>query len=74
MKYNIIPLLIFRNVTISEFANMGAVVAHVQVDDGDTGQNGIVTCSIQNSYFQLQRIEVGCFPSPKHEQKQKLET
>ena len=43
---------------VSEFANMGAVVAHVQVDDGDTGQNGIVTCSIQNSYFQLQRIEV----------------
>ncbi|CAC5389715.1 PCDHD1 [Mytilus coruscus] len=43
---------------VSEFANMGAVVAHVKVDDGDTGRNGIVTCQIQNNFFQLQRMEV----------------
>lgn len=43
---------------VSEFANMGAVVAHVKVTDVDTGPNGIVTCSIQNEYFQLQRMDV----------------
>lgn len=43
---------------ISEYANMGAVVAHVAVEDKDTGRNGLVTCSITSGYFQLQRLDV----------------
>ncbi|KAK3596478.1 hypothetical protein CHS0354_000948 [Potamilus streckersoni] len=43
---------------ISEYANIGAVVAHVAVTDDDTGRNGEVTCSLQSNWFGLQRYDV----------------
>ncbi|KAK3099155.1 hypothetical protein FSP39_000225 [Pinctada imbricata] len=43
---------------ISEYANMGAVVAHIKVVDNDRGANGVVTCNISGNQFQLQRMDV----------------
>ena len=43
---------------ISEYANMGAVVAHIKVVDNDRGANGIVTCNISGNQFRLQRMDV----------------
>ena len=42
---------------ISEYANVGAVVAHVAVVDRDTGRNGDVTCSIQSDAFSLSKYD-----------------
>ena len=42
---------------VSEFASRGTVVAHIAVDDPDTGKNGEITCSINNPAFSLQRLE-----------------
>lgn len=42
---------------VSEFANRGTVVAHIAVDDPDTGNNGEISCNIKNSAFSLQRLE-----------------
>ncbi|XP_062613617.1 protocadherin gamma-B1-like [Saccostrea cucullata] len=40
---------------INENANMGDIVAHVEVEDADTGINGHVSCHIEDSdYFKLQ--------------------
>ena len=43
---------------VSEYANRGAVVAHIRVIDNDAGANGIVSCNISNSQFTLQKLEV----------------
>ncbi|KAL3880622.1 hypothetical protein ACJMK2_032846 [Sinanodonta woodiana] len=42
---------------ISEYANIGAVVAYVAVTDDDTGRNGDVMCSLQSNWFGLQRYD-----------------
>ncbi|XP_053399722.1 protocadherin-11 X-linked-like [Mercenaria mercenaria] len=44
--------------TISEYANIGAVVAHVAIVDHDTGRNGNVNCSVLSDVFGLQRYDV----------------
>ncbi|ESP01805.1 hypothetical protein LOTGIDRAFT_139034 [Lottia gigantea] len=45
--------------TISEYANLNAVVAHVAVKESDRGRNGIVTCQLQSTaYFELQGFDV----------------
>ena len=45
--------------TISEYASLGAVVAHIAVKDGDRGRNGIVQCQLQrHPYFELQGFDV----------------
>ncbi|KAK7485608.1 hypothetical protein BaRGS_00023183 [Batillaria attramentaria] len=45
--------------TISEYASLGAVVAHIAVKDGDRGRNGIVQCEIRHhDYFDLQGFDV----------------
>lgn len=43
---------------VSEYANVGAVVAHVAVVDRDTGRNGDVNCSVLSDIFSLQRYDV----------------
>lgn len=42
---------------VSEFASRGTVVAHIAVDDPDTGKNGEIMCTIDNPAFVLQRLE-----------------
>lgn len=46
--------------TISEYADLGTVVAHVMLIDSDTGANGIITCEISsdNDVFKLQGLDV----------------
>ena len=41
----------------SEYANIGAVVAHVTVTDRDTERNGDVTCNVVSDWFSLQRYD-----------------
>ncbi|KAK3596847.1 hypothetical protein CHS0354_039839 [Potamilus streckersoni] len=43
---------------VSEFANVGTVVAHIGVVDDDTGRNGIVTCTGASDRFGLERLDV----------------
>ncbi|KAL3880762.1 hypothetical protein ACJMK2_032977 [Sinanodonta woodiana] len=43
---------------VSEFANVGTVVAHIGVVDDDTGRNGIVTCTGVSDKFGLERLDV----------------
>lgn len=42
---------------ISEYANVGAVVAYVAVEDRDTGRNGDVTCSVDSDAFSLSKYD-----------------
>ncbi|XP_062580592.1 protocadherin-9-like [Saccostrea cucullata] len=42
---------------VSEFASEGTVVAHIAVDDPDTGKNGDIYCNINTPAFKLQRLE-----------------
>ena len=41
----------------SEYANTGAVVAHITVVDQDTGRNGKVKCNVISDWFSLQRYD-----------------
>ena len=41
----------------SEYANIGAVVAHVTVTDQDTDRNGDVSCNVISDWFSLQRYD-----------------
>lgn len=41
---------------ISEGAGPGSFVAHVEVDDKDTGQNGVVSCSVGGKLFELESL------------------
>lgn len=41
----------------SEYANIGAVVAHVTITDPDTERNGDVICSVISDWFSLQRYD-----------------
>ena len=43
---------------ISEFADNGAVVALIGVQDDDIGWNGIINCSIKHDVFKLERSEI----------------
>ena len=43
---------------IPEFADIGAVVALVEVRDDDLGWNGITNCSVRHDVFKLERSEV----------------
>lgn len=51
-----ITLLSGSTGAISESSSVGTVIAHVTVEDGDSGTNGIVTCQIASDYFQLQTV------------------
>ncbi|KAL5011912.1 hypothetical protein ScPMuIL_010463 [Solemya velum] len=54
-----INLLTGSNVAkTSEYANINATVSHIAIIDADTGQNGIVNCSIISSHFGLQKMDV----------------
>ncbi|PVD34576.1 hypothetical protein C0Q70_05852 [Pomacea canaliculata] len=45
--------------TISEYASLGAVVAHIAVRDPDGGRNGIVQCRMEpQPYFELQGFDI----------------
>ena len=41
---------------VSESSSVGTVIAHVTVEDSDSGSNGIVTCQITSDNFQLQSV------------------
>ena len=43
---------------LSEFSELGRVVAHLSVLDPDKGLNGIVVCETSASHFQLQAMDV----------------
>lgn len=43
---------------ISEDTSVDAAIAHVVVIDSDSGMNGYVTCTLDNSYFRIDRLEV----------------
>lgn len=48
----------FDHAIITENANIGDIVAHVEVDDADNGINGHVSCHIiGNPYFKLQPMQ-----------------
>ncbi|XP_067663875.1 protocadherin gamma-A3-like [Haliotis asinina] len=42
---------------ISEFSEVGRVVAHIAVEDPDSGSNGNVQCSMPNSSFELRALD-----------------
>ena len=44
-------------VNVSESAKSGAVIAHVNVEDSDSGQNGEVTCTSSDSHFALRVVQ-----------------
>nr|KAG5706313.1 hypothetical protein BaRGS_026095 [Batillaria attramentaria] len=44
---------------LSEFSDLGRVVAHIALRDPDSGLNGIVQCSEEAEHFQLQAMAVG---------------
>lgn len=43
---------------VLESASLNAPIAHVTVDDPDTGYNGKINCSIRSENFQLQKFNV----------------
>ncbi|XP_070198664.1 protocadherin-9-like [Littorina saxatilis] len=43
---------------LSEFSELGRVVAHLSIVDPDKGLNGIVVCETAASHFQLQAMDV----------------
>ena len=49
--------------SVSEYADIGTVVAHIGITDTDTGANGIISCDIvsDNSVFKLQSYDVNEF-------------
>lgn len=44
-------------VNVSESSKPGLVIAHVNVEDTDSGSNGIVTCDISDSSFALEAVQ-----------------
>lgn len=44
-------------VNVSEDSKKGYFVAHVNVEDSDTGLNGDVSCSVQDNYFSIIKLE-----------------
>ncbi|XP_041359659.1 protocadherin gamma-B4-like [Gigantopelta aegis] len=55
-----VNLLSSRNFSlVSEYANLGTVVAHIAVHDTDRGRNGIAHCQLlMHKYFELQGFDV----------------
>ncbi|XP_076117672.1 protocadherin-9-like [Mytilus galloprovincialis] len=47
--------------SISEGATMGQAVAHIVVEDHDSGNNGIVACLLNTKYFALQGLDINEF-------------
>lgn len=49
--------------SVSEYANVGTVVAHIRITDTDTGVNGIIECEIDSDeqVFKLQAYDVNEF-------------
>ncbi|KAH3843290.1 protocadherin-11 X-linked-like [Dreissena polymorpha] len=45
--------------SVSEFADIGTVVAHIAIEDKDTGANGVIVCDIasDNGTFKLQSYD-----------------
>lgn len=44
-------------VNVSEDSKIGSFVAHVTVEDSDTGMNGNVSCSVQDNYFSIVKLD-----------------
>ena len=44
-------------VNVSEDSKIGYFVAHVTVEDTDTGMNGNVSCTVQDNYFSIIKLE-----------------
>ncbi|KAL4230018.1 hypothetical protein ACF0H5_010405 [Mactra antiquata] len=44
-------------VNVSENSKNGSFVAHVTVDDTDTGANGLVSCFVSNNYFSVAQLQ-----------------
>ena len=44
-------------VNVSENSKSGLVIAHVNVEDTDSGSNGVVTCSISDNSFDLEAVQ-----------------
>ena len=43
--------------TISEHADKNATVAHIAVEDRDTGSNGMINCTVKSDVFSLQKLD-----------------
>ena len=56
VKVNLLSTGSGRVKNVSEGAGPGSFVAHVEVDDKDTGQNGVVTCSVSGDLFELDSL------------------
>ena len=54
IQINIISSGSGRVVNVSELSVEGQFVAHVMVDDSDTGQNGNVTCHVDGNMFKIE--------------------
>lgn len=44
-------------VNVSESSKPGLVIAHVNVEDTDSGSNGVVSCNISDNYFALEAVQ-----------------
>ncbi|XP_046363147.2 protocadherin beta-6-like isoform X2 [Haliotis rufescens] len=59
IRVNLLTSQVLNFSLISEYANLGVVVAHIRVYESDRGRNGIVKCElIQHNYFELQGFDV----------------
>ncbi|XP_053400735.1 protocadherin-9-like [Mercenaria mercenaria] len=56
VKINLLSSGSGRVVNVSEFSTVDTFVAHVEVKDKDTGQNGDVSCSVVDSSFALKTL------------------
>ncbi|XP_045205574.2 protocadherin-11 X-linked-like [Mercenaria mercenaria] len=56
VKINLLSSGTGRVVNVSEFSTVDTFVAHVEVKDKDTGQNGDVSCSVDDSFFALKAL------------------
>ncbi|XP_060601419.1 LOW QUALITY PROTEIN: protocadherin-7-like, partial [Ruditapes philippinarum] len=56
VQINLISSGTGRMVNVSEFSSKGTFVAHVEVKDKDTGQNGDVSCSVDDAFFALEPL------------------
>ncbi|XP_060595480.1 protocadherin-9-like isoform X2 [Ruditapes philippinarum] len=58
VQINLISSGTGRMVNVSEFSTKGTFVAHVEVKDKDTGQNGDVSCSVDDASFALEPLSI----------------
>lgn len=56
VKINLLSSGNGRIVNVSEFSTTGTFVAHVEVQDQDTGKNGEVVCFVKDPFFTLEPL------------------